>query len=397
MKSRRHSYLISFGHICTDVPQGALPALLPFLVAAYSLSYTLAAVIMLANCLVSALIQPLFGYLGDKIDRPWFMAVGILLSGSGVASMSFFDSYEMIIVCALVTGVGSALFHPEGGKLANVIAGEKKGTGLSNFSIGGNIGYGIGPVVATLALSAWGLSGTTIFFIPAAVGFALLLSQTKAYRHLTKQEEDRIRATRQETRPDDWVGFTKVTLVNIFRSIISNSFMIFIPLYWIAVLGQPQEFGSLMLTVYALGGAVATYVGGRLADAVGFKHIIALSCILLGPLLLFFVLTSNVVLATILVLLCALVHALAYAPMVVMAQSYLSNRIGFASGISLGVVVSMGGLVAPGIGAIGDAWGLDASMWVVTALAFAALAVVSTLFMGRNAHDGIGVRKKSTE
>ncbi|MCL2757334.1 MAG: MFS transporter, partial [Coriobacteriia bacterium] len=80
MNSRRHSYLITFAHVCCDISQGALPAMLPFLVVTYDLSYTAAAVVMLANSVISAVIQPLFGYLGDKIDRPWFMGAGVLIS-----------------------------------------------------------------------------------------------------------------------------------------------------------------------------------------------------------------------------------------------------------------------------------------------------------------------------
>jgi len=396
MKSQRHSYLISLGHICTDINQGALPALLPFLIAAYDLSYALAAVVMLANSVASALIQPLFGYMGDKINRPWFMSVGILMAASGVSAMGFFKSYGMIIACALITGVGVALFHPEGAKLANVVAGEKKGAGVSNFSIGGNIGMGVGPIVATFALSTWGMQGTLIFLVPAVIGASILFSQTKSYRRLTEMEVERIREAKQDTRSDDWVGFLKVTSVNTVRSIISYSFMIFIPLYWVAVLGQSQASGSLMLTVYALGGAVATFIGGRIADVFGFKRIIMLSCSLLAPLLVVFVLTSNVMIATVLVLVCALINALANAPMVVMGQSYLPNRIGFASGISLGVVVSIGGMVSPGIGAIGDTWGLNVSMWVVAALAFVALGLATTLFMGRSAHDGVGAHPQKS-
>jgi FSR family fosmidomycin resistance protein-like MFS transporter len=387
MNSRRHSYLIMLGHACTDINQGALPALLPYFVIAYDLSYTLAAVIVLANSLVSAIIQPLFGFLGDRIDRPWFMSLGILLAASGIAAMGFFTSYAAIVACALVTGIGVALFHPEGGKLANIVAGEKKGAGISNFSVGGNIGFGIGPIIAVFAISQWGMHGTAAFLIPAAIMAPILFFQTRAYRRLTDVEHQRIRSTNEEAQKDDWVGFSKITFVNTCRSVIGAAYMTFIPLYWISVLGQTQDFAVLMLTVYSLGGAIATFFGGRLADRFGFKRTVLLSVSILAPLSLIFVITTNVVIATILILLCSLVHAIGHAPMVALGQSYLPNRIGFASGISLGVVVSIGGIVAPGIGRVGDLWGLSMSMWVVCAIAFLAIGMCLTLFMGRNARE----------
>jgi FSR family fosmidomycin resistance protein-like MFS transporter len=390
LNSRKHSYLITFGHVCTDINQGALPALLPFLIATYDLSYAAAATIMLANSVVSAVIQPLFGFLGDKVDRPWFMSLGILLAGAGLALMGLFDSYALILACALLTGTGVALFHPEGGKLANVVAGENKGAGISNFSVGGNLGFGIGPVIATAAVSAWGMIGTLVFLVPALVSSGVLLSQTSAYRRLTHIESRRIQAAPAASRTEDWVGFAKVSVVNCVRAVIGNAMITFIALYFINVLHSSHEFGALMLTVYSLGGAVATFVGGRIADRVGFKRMILLSIGILAPLLLLFVWTSNTILAVVLVVLCSLAHSLGYAPMVALGQAYLPNRVGFASGISLGVVVSMGGIASPGIGFIGDAWGLTVSMGVVCALAFAGLALSLLLYVGRNAHEAIG-------
>ena len=385
------------GHVCTDINQGALPAMLPFLILAYDLSLAVAATVMLANSVVSAIIQPLFGYLGDKVDRPWFMSLGILLAACGIAAMGFFDSFAAILACALLTGVGVAIFHPEGAKLANVVAGENKGAGISNFSVGGNIGFATGPIIATFALVNWGMHGTVIFLIPAVIAAVILLTQTKAYHRLTDVEHKRISSKGEVTRKDDWVGFSKVTCVNICRSIVGNAILTFIPLYWIVVLGQTQEFGVLILTVYSIGSAVATLIGGRIADRIGFKRMILLSAGTLAPFMLIFLFTFNVVVATALILLCGIAQSLAYSSMIALGQAYLPSRIGMASGISLGVVVSVGGMVSPGIGAIGDTWGLSASMGVACALAFVAVGIALTLFIGRNAQDGIGdMKKKAT-
>ncbi|MDR2109480.1 MAG: MFS transporter, partial [Coriobacteriales bacterium] len=151
MKSQLHSYLIMLGHLCTDINQGGLPAMLPFLIVAYDLSYASAAALVFASNIVSSVIQPLFGYLGDKLDRPWFMSLGIFLAGLGIALLGLVQDYWLLFACAMLSGIGVALFHPEGGKLANLIAGEKKGTSISNFSVGGNLGFSIGPILAAVA------------------------------------------------------------------------------------------------------------------------------------------------------------------------------------------------------------------------------------------------------
>src|SRR6266536_5774199 len=58
--------LLALGHLVVDINNGAIPALLPFLKSALSLSYTSAAVVVLMSTITSSLIQPVFGYLADK-------------------------------------------------------------------------------------------------------------------------------------------------------------------------------------------------------------------------------------------------------------------------------------------------------------------------------------------
>jgi FSR family fosmidomycin resistance protein-like MFS transporter len=396
MKSHFHSYLLTFGHICTDISQGALPAMLPFLILYYGLSYAEAATLVLASSIVSSIIQPLFGWLGDRLDRPWFMSAGILMASCGIALIGYVENYWLMFASASICGVGVALFHPEGGKLANVVAGSEKGAGISNFSVGGNIGFAIGPVIATFALSTFGMHGTALFLIPATLMALLLLSQTKAYRAFGEQEAERKQSIGQANQRDDWPGFVKVTAVNFLRSIVGTGLMVFVPLYWVAVLGQARELGSLMLTFYAAVGAISIFVGGRIADKIGFKRMIVLSFCAACPLLVLFVLTTNLVAATALILLVSLSLSAAHSPMVALSQSYLPNRLGLASGISLGVVVSVGGMASPLIGAAGDRYGLTVSIAIICGIALLAAALSFIVLRHRDTEHAVGEQTDQT-
>ena len=53
---RRGIAALSSGHLATDLAQGALPALLPFLVVKFDLSYTMAAGLVLAATVSSSVI-----------------------------------------------------------------------------------------------------------------------------------------------------------------------------------------------------------------------------------------------------------------------------------------------------------------------------------------------------
>ena len=57
----RYLSLLTAGHLVTDVNQGALPALLPFLISEHKLSYGAAAGLVFAANMTSSVAQPLFG------------------------------------------------------------------------------------------------------------------------------------------------------------------------------------------------------------------------------------------------------------------------------------------------------------------------------------------------
>lgn len=143
--NKKLSYLLMAAHLCDDVNQGALVALMPFLVLHYGYSYAAVTALLFASNAASAIIQPLFGWLGDRHQRPWLMAVGIFLAGIGIALIGVMPNYELDLAAAMVSGIGVAMFHPEGGRLANLVAGAQKGTGMSIFAVGGKLGFTFGP------------------------------------------------------------------------------------------------------------------------------------------------------------------------------------------------------------------------------------------------------------
>src|SRR6188508_2135113 len=140
---------LSAGHCATDFANGALPALLPFFVDRFSLSYTLAAVVMLASTASSSLVQPLFGAWSDRRGALWLLPAGVALAGIGIALAAAAPAYWLVLLLVVLSGLGVAAYHPEGSKFAAYASGRRRATGMSAFSIGGNIGYALGPITAT--------------------------------------------------------------------------------------------------------------------------------------------------------------------------------------------------------------------------------------------------------
>jgi len=166
--------LLSVGHMVIDINQGALPAILPFLREAFALSYAAAGSIMLVANVTSSVIQPLFGYLSDQISRRWLLPLSVFVAGLGLALTGVAPSYVAVLALVMVTGFGVAAYHPEGYKTASHVAGDRKATGLSFFSIGGNVGIALGPPIITTLVTGFGLGGSLGMLLPSLVVAMLL-------------------------------------------------------------------------------------------------------------------------------------------------------------------------------------------------------------------------------
>src|SRR5512138_839030 len=168
--------LLALGHMVIDINQGSLPAILPIVKDALNLSYAATGVIVLTGNITSSLIQPLFGFLADKTARRWLLPLSVLLSSVGLAFTGLAPSYAAVLFLVMITGFGVAAYHPEGYRTATAVAGERKATGVSIFSTGGNIGIALGPPLVTVLLSAYGLPGSLGMLVPGVLVAGLLLA-----------------------------------------------------------------------------------------------------------------------------------------------------------------------------------------------------------------------------
>lgn len=371
--------LLSLGHLSCDVNGGALPALLPFVRASYGLSYQATGGLMFAFSCLSSIIQPLFGWLADRFSKPWFIPLGVLLAGCGLATVGFMSHYWAIFAAITLSGIGASLFHPEGARFANKVSGRSKGIGLSIFSIGGNSGFVLGPLLVTGCVGFWGMSGTAVFAGIAVCMASILLWQIVHMTGFKKSVADAAvppapvsaapagalaavadSADDEAEIPDsnNWREFSKLTVSIVARSTLFVGFNTFIPLYWVNAFGQSKAAGAVALTVFCTCGVISNIIGGLLSDRYGCIKIIRLAFVLMAPAVFAFSLAGNLYAAYALLPFLGFVLYAPFSSLVVLGQKLLARNIGFASGVTLGLATSMGGMAAPCLGWIADNYGL---------------------------------------
>ena len=367
-------YLFSLGHFAVDWCQGAIPALLPFFIQHYDLSYHAAGALVFANVMIASVLQPLFGYYSDRISKPWFVSLGPLFCGISVALMGYCASYGALFASAMLCGVGSALFHPEAALMVNRVAGKAKGQALGTFAVGGNVAFAVGPAAAGFCAYKLDIHYLLVFLlVNMIIAAAIQFSMPSVLREISSGKEGELTKKAALAKKNDWPAFGKLSVVILARSVAFTISNTFIPIYWIKVLHASATQGTTALSVLFTLGACVTYVGGLISDRFGYRKIIRFAFMCLIPTYFLLTHTTNLWLATALLVPAAVSVFLPYSPMVVLGQSYLAKNAGLASGVTLGLSTTLGGIFAPIVGWAADQWGLVFALQIFWIMGIAGL------------------------
>jgi FSR family fosmidomycin resistance protein-like MFS transporter len=358
--------LLALGHFVIDVNQGALPAVLPFLKQAHALSYAQAAMIVLAANVTSSIIQPLFGYLSDQIARRWVLPVSVFVSGIGIGLLGLATGYATVVALVVVLGLGVAAWHPEGYKTATSVAGDRKATALSWFSLGGNVGIAVGPPLMTFLVA--GLAGdrfrpahTLGMLGPTLLVGALLMTVLPALTRESRRPAAALRATGHGANMPGAMAL--LILVVTVRAWTSLGFSTFVPFYYVDTLKADPRLVGILLFVFLGAGALGTVVAGPIADRVGartFMQWVLLAAIPFGALFL----VASGPLAFVALGLFGAVLTSSFSVSVVLGQAYLPRNAGMASGLIVGFAIGLGGAGVTVLGWVADRWGVPSALWV---------------------------------
>jgi FSR family fosmidomycin resistance protein-like MFS transporter len=386
---------LSAGHLFTDIAQGSIPALLPFLIAKDHLNYASVSALVLAATISSSVIQPAFGHISDRRSLPWLMPLGPALGGLGVALAGLAPTYGLTFAAVVLSGIGVAAFHPEGSRFANYVSGARRASGMSLFSVGGNVGFALGPVLVTPLVLVFGLHGTVFVLVPTLLMAALLVHELPRLRSFrTDVVGGRVR---ERDQPEAWGPFALLAAVIALRSFVYFGLVTFIPLYYVANLHTGKAFGNLALSAMLLGGAAGTLIGGPLADRFGRRTVLIGSMLSLPPLVVGFLL-SGPALAVVFAALAGATTIATFAVTIVMGQEYLPGRLGVAAGVTIGLSIGLGGVGAPLLGLLGDARGLTAVFETIAVLPLLALGLTLALpSRASHAPAGAGAQRPGSQ
>lgn len=369
-------------HLCIDLTQGAVPALGSFMENFHGWTYTQVGSLALITSITSVALQPLAGAYGDRARNGIMIPAGLLLTGAGLllAALSAPASTLAIMTGVALTGAGVAVFHPDGMRAAHFTTGDRRATGMALFLVGGNVGIALGPITAALGMSALGLPGLLLAAVPSFLAFVLLARLLPALRRLWSQPQegpaDHPAGPKpvQAPVPVNWPGQLRVLAVVTLRAMFQMTVITFLPLYVTGILGGTHTAGNFLTSLYLLGGAVGTLIGGPLADRIGLRPYLTGSLALIGPVH-FLTLAAPAALKPYLLMIQGGLLVSTMAISIVLSQAYAPSNLALVSGLNAGANIGLGGLGAALAGLAADTWGLLPVLTVAAALPIMAALV----------------------
>lgn len=351
-------FAISGAHLMNDALQAVIPASYPILREALGLSYTQLGIITFVLFFSSSVMQPFVGMYTDAKPSPYMLPLGMGIAGAGMLGLAFSPGYAMVLLSVLMVGVASAMYHPEGARIAYLAAGARRGLAQSIFQVGGNAGGALAPLMTALIFFPYGQFGAVWFTVIAAMGVGIQLWIARWYRgYLTllppRPKVVKVREADPRRRRQIRIAVALVVLIVFARSWygagISNYFVFYLMEKFSLSVPESQVY----IFLYMGAGIVGTFFGGPLADRYGRKNVILFSVLGAAPFAMLLPIATEWWSYALLIALGLINHS-SFSVTVVYVQELVPGKVGTVSGLVTGLAFGMGALGAVGLGGLID-------------------------------------------
>jgi FSR family fosmidomycin resistance protein-like MFS transporter len=348
--------LFCLGHFFVDLYSGALGVLQPLLLDRFRLTYTEAGILAGALVFSSSVMQPVYGYLSDRVPSRLFTVAGPAMAGVFISLLGRAPGYGGLLAMVCLGGAGIAAFHPQAAANAVARVRKNRGRAMAVFVCSGSLGLAAGPLFFSALTAGDSLARVPWGAAPGLAMTALLLARVP-------RPAQGPRTARFDWAPlrAVWRPMAILYLLVVVRSAVQITFTQMLPLYLHTQRGYTLSAAGVCLSVYLLGGAAGGMAGGALADRFGGRRVILISMLGSAPFLMLFVFGRGA-LSTAGLFLGGLILLFTIPVNVVMAQELAPARAGTVSALMMGFGWGVAGLIfIPLTGWVSDVFSMQAA------------------------------------
>ncbi len=361
---------IAAAHFIHDIYTAFVPTLLPVLIQKFSLSLTQAGSLNIA-LQMPGLLNPLIGYLADRVSLRYFVILAPAITATLITSMGFAPNYFALVLLLFTAGISVAAFHAPAPAMIGRVAGRQVGLGMSVFMTAGELSRTIGPLIAVWAVSNWTLDG---LYRTLPLGWAASLVLYIRLRHVSARPGKP--GSLRSATPLLASLFLPLALINLARDFMLESLSTYLPTF-MQLRGASLAVAGGALSVLSFAGAAGALVSGPVSDRIGRRRVILATTLASIILMLVFLKVQGWLVVPVLVALGFTVLSTTPVMMAMVQEQMPENR---AVGNGLYMVLSfvLRPIATLAVGAVGDRFGLEqAFFWS----ALAALLAIPPIWM----------------
>jgi FSR family fosmidomycin resistance protein-like MFS transporter len=356
-------FTIAFGHFSHDVYSAFLAPILPLLIEKLGISLFMSAFLDIARS-IPALLNPLFGLIAEKTGVKYFVILTPAITAISMSLIGLAPHYSIVLILLLVAGISAALFHIPSPTMIKESSGNKTGTGMSFFMVGGEVARTAGPLLVTAGVSWWGLEGI-YKLVPLGIIASIIL-------YMKLKDFD---ATRVPQKPKE-KGDTKRLLKKfapffgvlggfiLFQSAMKRALTLYLPVYLVQE-GQSLWFAGISLSILQGFGVLGAMFSGNISDRIGRQSTLLIASVGSVASMALFLYTHNLVSLAFLGL-----FLLSTGPVLMASvQDTNSNMPTFMNSVYMSINFGVSSLIVFGIGFLGDILGLHVTYIICNCIA----------------------------
>ncbi|MBB3121653.1 MFS transporter [Pseudoduganella violacea] len=256
--------LVGLAHGVSHFYHLILAGLFPWLKPAFNLSYSELGLLMTVFFVISGIGQALAGFVVDRVGARRVLFFGVAMLGVSALALSAATSYAMLMLGALLAGVGNSVFHPADYTILNQrVSKARLAHGFSVHGISGNIGWAAAPLFLTsvAALASWRAALLWAAVLPFGV-LAILFLNRHALRpdSIVPAKEDAPQGAGLDflRLPQVWMCFAFFLLTAIALGGIQS----FASASLVKLYGMSLQLATSAYTAYMLASAGGMLLGG---------------------------------------------------------------------------------------------------------------------------------------
>ena len=364
---------LSLVHFTGDFFSSFTTPLFPLFIQKLNLSLTQIGIIAGLSRFLAFIVQPSVGYLADRYQTRGFVLGGLLLPIVFIPLSGLAPSFMILLPCIAIGSIGSSMFHPSVTGMVPLYAGRNAGLSMSIFNTGGTLSFALGPLFITWYAATFGLEA-----VPATMLIGITIA-IYLYFVVPKPRSEGLRdqgffGTIRETLGDVWKPILFIWIVMVLRSIVGQSFLTFMPVFYVNK-GYSLVSGGMIYSLFALAGTASGIIAGYTSDRIGFKSIFLVTHALMSPaLLLLLYLPGNWIYPGAIL---AGFFTLATMPLgVVMAQTLAPRGRSMVASLMMGLAFGLGGIISPVIGKLADLFSIQQVLFWVALIPLLSLGMI---------------------